>query len=716
MKWLFIFVVALVSFNSIAQSITNTTVYSTKDSYTVSSNTSNFGSAASILAGISIRTLTASYNRSFVYFSLSGIDSRAIITSATLKVYQSAGATSTPSTALVTERITSSWAEGTIASNNEPTVATADPVSSSTYASNWRSFDVKAHVQKMVNGTFSNEGWRIRYYNEAQTTADLYTFDSREGTNDPKLEISYYIPFNVSSATINHCTTTGASDGSISVSVANGPSSPTYQWYNSSGILSGQTSSSITSRPYGWYGLKISGSTGDPVYMAFIIGVNCQQVAITFDPGKDYIDDAILSEFKPSEINTTITQFTTGSFQSISWWKRKSTLRFRMWMDNDLTIDSANLYLKGNNHIYANRSNESVLKRVTSYWHEDYVCWSNGPTSTTTNQVSIAQTTSSTQSRVLDIRNFWNTWKSDNTANNGMIMELSTYGSPAAEMNFYSSDATTSDDPYINFRVFRSGAVAGTASTSDYQVCVGESTTVSLTGYSVGATFQWQESTDNVNFSNISGATSSTYATPTNLSGIKYFRCRVTVGTCSPVNSNSVLIQGTVKPTLSLNQPDFCSGASVTVTATPSAGGGTYLWNTSATTQSIIVAPLTNTTYTVVYTLNGCSSNQGSSTVDVCQMHAKLERTLSGNNYKSFAGKLVFYYQEEYSVGNSNLTYSVYPMNNRITPVLSGSGLSQSLEYGDNRYMLDLSSISSGTYILEVENAKKEKFYLRFTK
>jgi protocatechuate 3,4-dioxygenase beta subunit/predicted transcriptional regulator len=48
----------------------------------------------------------------------------------------------------------------------------------------------------------------------------------------------------------------------------------------------------------------------------------------------------------------------------------------------------------------------------------------------------------------------------------------------------------------------------------------------------------------------------------------------------------------------------ICSGTSTTLTAT---GGGTYLWSTGATTQSITVTPLVNTAYTVVVTnSNNC--------------------------------------------------------------------------------------------------------------
>ncbi|MDC1198217.1 T9SS type A sorting domain-containing protein, partial [Algibacter sp.] len=55
-------------------------------------------------------------------------------------------------------------------------------------------------------------------------------------------------------------------------------------------------------------------------------------------------------------------------------------------------------------------------------------------------------------------------------------------------------------------------------------------------------------------------------------------------------------------------------GNSITLTAS---GGGTYLWNTGATSSSITVSPTTNTTYSVTVSQNGCSSVLDDVTVTV---------------------------------------------------------------------------------------------------
>ncbi|MBK7388059.1 MAG: T9SS type A sorting domain-containing protein [Bacteroidetes bacterium] len=90
--------------------------------------------------------------------------------------------------------------------------------------------------------------------------------------------------------------------------------------------------------------------------------------------------------------------------------------------------------------------------------------------------------------------------------------------------------------------------VGGTATTSLASVCSGSGTTLGLTGQTLGTTYQWQESSDNINFTNISGATNSLYVTA-GLTANTYFRCEVTCVASTP--SSSVLIN--VVPCI--NQP-----------------------------------------------------------------------------------------------------------------------------------------------------------------
>jgi hypothetical protein len=69
-------------------------------------------------------------------------------------------------------------------------------------------------------------------------------------------------------------------------------------------------------------------------------------------------------------------------------------------------------------------------------------------------------------------------------------------------------------------------------------------------------------------------------------------------------------------PTVSVNSTSVCAGQSVTLTATPSTAGGTYLWSNGATTPTITVTPNATTSYSVTYTNNGAASGSGTVTVN----------------------------------------------------------------------------------------------------
>ncbi len=91
-------------------------------------------------------------------------------------------------------------------------------------------------------------------------------------------------------------------------------------------------------------------------------------------------------------------------------------------------------------------------------------------------------------------------------------------------------------------------------------------------------------------------------------------------------------------------------------------------------------------------------------------------KTESGIYYVS-DNKLYFKFEEEYN--NSKLVFSVFDeKHNDVTGAIKDDNkkTSQSLGQGTNLYSLDVSKIKdhSQTYILEVINAKSEKFYLKF--
>jgi len=94
--------------------------------------------------------------------------------------------------------------------------------------------------------------------------------------------------------------------------------------------------------------------------------------------------------------------------------------------------------------------------------------------------------------------------------------------------------------------------------------------------------------------------------------------------------------------------------------------------------------------------------------------YARVQKVVNGGYYLANDDKLYFEYDEDYYYNSSaDLTYKIYKESNLqdfLIPIIL-------LEQGDNRRIIDLTTISSmsaGYYILEIENSKKEKRYLRF--
>jgi gliding motility-associated-like protein len=90
-----------------------------------------------------------------------------------------------------------------------------------------------------------------------------------------------------------------------------------------------------------------------------------------------------------------------------------------------------------------------------------------------------------------------------------------------------------------------------------------------------------------------------------------------TAGQCALNGSLEVVINPI--PTIQINEsPEICEGQSATLTTNPSATGGTFSWQPGGqTTNQITVSPSTTSTYSVSYTLNGCTSPLASAVVTV---------------------------------------------------------------------------------------------------
>ncbi len=207
-------------------------------------------------------------------------------------------------------------------------------------------------------------------------------------------------------------------------------------------------------------------------------------------------------------------------------------------------------------------------------------------------------------------------WVNINTATN-----TSYQPSNLTETTYYRKIVTDAScgSRYTNSVVYSvyGDVVSGTVG-NNQSICYG-STPVSLSfstlpsGGNGGFTYQWQSSTDNVNFSDISGATGATYQPPA-LTQTTYFRCSQ-INSCKTVYSNTVTVTvfaDEVPASINSNQT-ICYNTvpSLLSTVTPASGGNgsfTYQWQSStdnvnfsdisgATNISYQPPALTQTTY-----------------------------------------------------------------------------------------------------------------------
>ncbi|RTQ49594.1 T9SS type A sorting domain-containing protein [Hymenobacter gummosus] len=157
-------------------------------------------------------------------------------------------------------------------------------------------------------------------------------------------------------------------------------------------------------------------------------------------------------------------------------------------------------------------------------------------------------------------------------------------------------DVNTANDVLATVTRTVTAPAAGTLATNASSFCVSGTATLTLTG-SANGSIQLQQSTDNVTFTDVQGATGATFTTPL-LTQTTYFRARTTCNT-NVATSNVVTVTVTNPQVTGTNSPvTICSGSTATLTATAGTGatirfydvatGGTALaTGTSFTTPAL---------------------------------------------------------------------------------------------------------------------------------
>ncbi|MCF8443872.1 MAG: gliding motility-associated C-terminal domain-containing protein, partial [Crocinitomicaceae bacterium] len=139
----------------------------------------------------------------------------------------------------------------------------------------------------------------------------------------------------------------------------------------------------------------------------------------------------------------------------------------------------------------------------------------------------------------------------------------------------------------------------------DISVCEGQSGTLTAVPSVPGGVFIWAPS---------NGTSASTYTIlPTTSTTVSII---YSLNDCpSPSATAQVTLVNT--PSVTVENIGICQNQFGTLIANPSTPGGTYLWSTNETTQSISINPQSDSTYSVIYFLSGCPSPQAMATVTV---------------------------------------------------------------------------------------------------
>lgn len=210
-----------------------------------------------------------------------------------------------------------------------------------------------------------------------------------------------------------------------------------------------------------------------------------------------------------------------------------------------------------------------------------------------------------------------------------------------------------------------------TAQPTGFTECIGgtQALSVTATGGTPSITYQWQSSTDNVSFTDLTGATSATYTPASTVAGTTYFRVIISASGngCGIVTSNSVPVIIANDPSITTHPSNtmVCSGGAATLSVTATGGGSslTYQWQSGITASGpwVNILGATASTYTtlpliaignyrviVSATGNGCGS--ATSNVATVSIGATLAASITGTNTICAGGSTVL-------TGNGGTSY-----------------------------------------------------------
>ena len=181
-------------------------------------------------------------------------------------------------------------------------------------------------------------------------------------------------------------------------------------------------------------------------------------------------------------------------------------------------------------------------------------------------------------------------------------------------------------------------------------ICEGETGNLVATPDQLGGTYSWSNG----------GTTQTIAVNPTITSS---YTVTYTLGACTPSVANGTVTVNPA-PSVSITPITICSGETGNLTATPDQLGGTYIWSTGATSQSISVNPTTTTTYNVTYTIGACTPAIGNVIVTVTPAPTLVVNSIticSGETNSLTATPSITGGSYVWSSGVNTATYSINP-------------------------------------------------------
>jgi len=447
--------------------------------------------------------------RSLMKYDLSQIPVASNILSASLSLYTDTAShqgyvgqpTYGTENASLLHLVTSPWDPATVTWNAQPTFSNTSVVSlpQSTNANeDYLNLDVTSFVQAWVNNPSTNYGMLLKmigtyYYNDMLFCSS----GNADSSKWPKLEICYQVasPCHLSASFTQQNLGNGQAQFTNTSSLS-ANTSVSWTFYNNTGPF---TTSTVLN--------PVVTFTGLPPYSATLQITD--SVTGCRDTLQQPVDIAtcityVLATGAPVASNyTTNFSYATGysEFLADQWTNGGTPCEGRGLIQYDLSgIPAGSTVIAAQLNLYADTmnanngyldqptygtSNACNLKQITSAWDPSTVVWSNQPTTTTTNEVTLAQSTSLTENYLnIDVSNFAQSWVSNPAGNYGMMLQMIT-------QNHYNS------------LIFCSPAHADESKHPTLDVCYYNSPS----GCYIRDTFTYQNiSADSVQFTNLSTA------------------------------------------------------------------------------------------------------------------------------------------------------------------------------------------------------------------